>query len=195
MGPLQGAASRRPASWPCNLGRLWVFLEPRGGGPQAPCRVGPGLRGGIRRQLTPLPTHNGPQSLQSLWPLRAGSGPGAGATRSRADLERRTVGNHPEGGGMPGSPVAQMRPGGPRGGQEVDAAPRNLGITHPPIQAPDGPVDSSFLSCLQDVLHPHCHCLSMCRLSSLRKQPPEALTASISPAASPVCTQRQSDLF
>lgn len=97
---------------------------------------------------------------------------------------------------MPGSPVAQMRPGGPRGGQEVDAALGNLGITHPPIQAPEGPMESSFLSCLQYILlHPCCRWLSTCLISSLRKQPPEGLTTSISPAVSPVCTQRQSDLF
>ena len=38
----------------------------------------------------------------------------------------------------PCSPVVHVRPGGPRGGQEVGAALGSLSITHCPIQAPDG---------------------------------------------------------
>lgn len=106
-GPFAGVASRRPDSWPCNLGRLWVFLEPWGrlwprtGALRLPAgwglisEVGPGTTdplslptAGPKGQSTlVLPLHPGSPDPRLISPL-----PGA----HRADLECRTVGTTQE---------------------------------------------------------------------------------------------------
>lgn len=106
-GPFAGAGSRRPDSWPCNLGRLWVFLEPwgslwpRAGALRLPAgwglvsEVGPGTTDPLS-----LPTA-GPKGQSPLaFPLHVGcldprlTSPLPGACR--ADLGCRTVGTQQE---------------------------------------------------------------------------------------------------
>lgn len=111
-GPFAGAASRRPDNWPCNLGRLWVFLEPwsslwpRAGALRLPAgwglvsEVGPGTTDPLSLPSAG-PRGQSPQSFPCILAPQTPTSPHhclglAGAPVSRADLGCRTGGTHPE---------------------------------------------------------------------------------------------------